>query len=320
VPHTHSPPTSDNTAGYSTHVTFTPTTAGVHYLTARFDPGLGIAQRQLQVALERTDEAPWLRTTLGALCDEVLTLREAVLCRRGTQLTVVRDGGAASTEPVAAVATAGVTGWLWTDARLSRLVDVDGGFERLDYPLTIGPGAISVSADTWLQGSGTDFVEVRFEDGGLLERRWSVEAGFGPITGPALARAGEVVEWATPTKLCAGVPDASISCIDSPLQPLASEGHALWLRGVESGVVGQARASPDGGEPVVLFVPAQSAGLMDARQDRPVFSWDGRLMAVRADDLSFEAWRPPDAVSKQTVTESYVVFQLRSGQTVIYRR
>ena len=28
VPHTHSPPTSDNTAGYSTHVSFTPGSAG----------------------------------------------------------------------------------------------------------------------------------------------------------------------------------------------------------------------------------------------------------------------------------------------------
>jgi hypothetical protein len=320
VAHTHSPPASSNTSGYSTHVSFTPGSAGVHYLTARFEPALGITQRQLQVALERSDETPWLRTTLGGVCDEVLPLREAVLCRRGTQLSVVRDGGVTSSESVAAVATAGETGWLWTDARLSRLVDVDGGFERLDYPLAITAGAIAVTSDRWLLGTGTDFVEVRFEDGGLLERRWSVEPAFGPVQGPALARAGQRVEWATPTKLCAGVPDASIACVDSPLQPLASEGPGLWLRGVESGVMGQGRVAPDGGEPVVLFIPAQSAALMDARQNRPVFSWNGRLMTVRADDLSFEAWRAPGLVSRQLVTESFVVFQLQSGQTVIYRR
>ena len=129
VAHVHSDPVSSNTGGYSTQVTFTPTAAGVHYLTARFEPALGITQRQLQVALERSSEVPWLRTRLGAICDEVLPLREAVMCRRGTQLSVIRDGGVSSTESITAAASAGEVGWLWTDARLSRLEDVDGGIQ-----------------------------------------------------------------------------------------------------------------------------------------------------------------------------------------------
>jgi hypothetical protein len=60
--------------------------------------------------------------------------------------------------------------------------------------------------------------------------------------------------------------------------------------------------------------------LTDARLNRPVFSWNGRLVAVRADDLSFEAWRAPGPVSRQSVTEGFVVFQLQTGETVIYRR
>jgi hypothetical protein len=320
VVHQHTPPTSSDTAGYATHVTFTPTTAGVHYLTARFEPGLGLAQRQLQVALERSAEPPRARVTLGAACDEVLPVGEMVWCRRGAQLSVVRDGGVVSTESVLAMATSGETGWLWTDTRVSRLVDGDGGFERTDFALPVVAGAIAVTADRWLLGSDAGFVELAFLDGGLSLRRWSVDAAFGPITGPGLSRAGEVVGWATPTRLCAGAPDASIGCVDSPLQPLAGEGNALWLRGVDTGVVAQARISAAGGEPLVLFVPAQSSVLVDARQSRPVFSWNGLLVAVRADDLSFEAWRAPGAAVRQAVSEGSVVFQLQSGETVIYRR
>ena len=320
VAHARSEPASSNTSGYSTRISFTPTAAGVHYLTARFEPALGITSRQLQVALERSSEPPWLRTTLGAVCDEVLPLREAVLCRRGTQLSVIRDGTVTSSESITAVASAGEVGWLWTDARLSRLEDVDGGIVRTDWVMPVGRGALAVSRDRWLQGAGADFVDVRFVDGGLSERRWSVEPAFAPITGPGISLAEEMVGWATPTRLCAGSPDASVRCVDSPLQPLLGEGSALWLRGAETGLVALARIKPIAAEPVVLFVPAQSPALVEGRQSRPVFSWNGRLVAVRADDLSFEAWRSPGALARQSVTESFVVFQLQSGETVIFKR
>jgi hypothetical protein len=320
VAHQNSAPTSSNTAGYTTRITFTPSKAGVHYLTARFEPALGITSRQLQVALERSSEAPWLSTTLGAVCDEVLPLREAVLCRRGTQVSVIRGGAVTSTETVTSVATSGSVGWLWTESRLSRLVDVDGGVERVDHALPLARGAVAVTGERFISGSGSEFLEVRFEDGGMSERRWSVPSQFAPISGPGLAVAGEVIGWATPAKVCAGSPDASVRCIDSELQPNAGEGSALWLRGAESGVVALARVDPRGNEPAVTFVPAQSTALTDARLSRPVFSWNSRLVAVRADDLSFEAWRSPGTIARQTVTESFVVFQLQSGQTVIYAR
>lgn len=321
VPHVHSAPTSSNTVGYTTHITFTPARAGVHYLTARYEPALGLAQRQLQVALDRSDEVPFLRTTLGTPCDEVLPLRDAVLCRRGTRLTVVRDGGVTSSETISAMASAGATVWLWTDARVSRLVDVDGGFERDDFVLSVADGGIGVTSTRWVQGFEAQFVELRVSDAGLSQRRWSVDSAFAPVTGPGLGLAEDVVGWVAPRKVCAGAPDASVRCVDSVLQPLVGERDAIWLRGVESGVLALARVSRDGAEPVVLFVPAQSAALMDARQSRPVFSWNGHTVAVRADDLSFEAWRSPTSLAKQaTVTDSFVVFQLASGETVIYRR
>jgi hypothetical protein len=293
----------------------------VHYLSARFEPALGMAQRELQAALDRSDEPPFLRTTLGPPCDEVLPLRDAVLCRRATQLAVVRDGGVVATETITDVASAGATGWLWTNSQVSRLVDVDGGFERADFAVTVADGGIGVTPERWVQGAGAQFVELSASDAGLALRSWSVAPAFAPVIGPGLALAGEVVGWVTPTRVCAGAPDASVRCVDSTLQPLVGEQDGLWLRGAESGVVALARVSRDGGEPVVLFVPAQGAALMDAKQSRPVFSWNGRVVAVRADDLTFETWRAPAALARQaTVTESFVVFQLVSGETVIYRR
>lgn len=321
VAHVHSEPTSSNTGGYSTRITFTPTTAGVHYLTARFEPALGIARRQQQVALERSGELPWVRATLGAPCDEVAPLGGAVLCRRGGQLDVFRGGAVESSEPVVGFATAGEVGWLWTDSRLSRVVDLDGGLARTELALPVGAGALAVTAERWLLGAGDAFLEVRLsEDGGLAERRWSVEAAYAPITGPGLALEGDVVGWSTATRVCAGAPDVTVTCVDTPLQSLAGRGRALWLRGADTGVVAQARVSADGGVPVVLFVPAQGTSLMDARQPHPSFSWNGRLVAVRADDLSFEAWRAPGAVARQSVSGGFVVFQLQAGETFIYRR
>lgn len=320
VAHQRSEPLSSNTGGYSTRVTFSPLSAGVHYLTARFEPSLGTTHRQLQVALERSSETPFIRTRLGAVCDEVVPLREAVLCRRGTQLSVMQDGGVSSTETVTAVASAGAVGWVWTEARLSRLSQTEGGLSRLDFTLPLSRGAVTVTPDRWILGSGAQFVEVRFSDGGLSERRWSIDASAAPITGPGLALSGEVLGWATPTKLCQGVPDASVQCVESELQPNASEGNAIWLRGTASGVVAIARFEPGARDPQVTFVPAQVTALTDARLSRPVFSWNGRLVTVRADDLSFEAWRSPGPIARQSVTESFVVFQLQSGETVIFQR
>ena len=320
VAHVNSEPLSSNTAGYSTRVTFSPLRAGVHYLTAGFEPALGTTHRQLQVALERSNEPPLTRTALGAVCDEVLPLRDVVLCRRGTQLSVLSDGGVSSTQTVTSIASSGQVGWAWTDSRLSRLSETDAGLERQDLSLPLSRGAVTVTPNRWVQGSGSQFVEVRFSDGGLVERRWTVEPGAAPISGPGLALSGDVLGWATPTKLCKGSPDASVRCIESALQPNAGEGNALWLRGAESGVVAIARFEPGPSDPQVTFVPAQGPALTDARLSRPVFSWNGRLVAVRADDLSFEAWRSPGPIARQSVTESYVVFQLQSGQTVIFSR
>lgn len=320
VAHQHTEATSNDVTGYRTRISFTPATPGAYSLTARFEPALGVARRQLQAVLDRSGEAPALRVTLGAACDDVWPLGQVVLCRRGGEVAFIEDGGVTSTTPALGVLGAGDSAWVWSVDQVTRFTQGDGGLERLAHPVSPAGGALAVTSTRWLQGRETRFFELAVEDGGLVERSWSVEPDAGPISGPGLSRAGELVGWATTDQLCASAPDASVRCVDNALVPLVGEGDGLWLRSAETGVVALARLLPTGGKPALLFVPAQPSGLSEARQVRPVYNWDGRLVVVRADDLSFEAWRAPGAVLRQSVNEGWVVFQLQSGETVIYRR
>lgn len=316
ISHTHTEPTSSDTKGYSTTVSFTPTTPGVYHLSARFEPALGLVQREVQVVLDRSMEAPALRMRISSACDEVFPLRDAVLCRRGTQLSVLRDGGTELTEPIVGLTSSAGVAWWWSASQLTRAEDVDGGLTRVDLALALPVGATSVQADQFLR-AGSSLLEVTFVDGGLSLRDW----GF-PIAavGPGLARAGSVVGFATATQLCTAAEDASVFCIDSPLTPGVGEGNVLWLRGDSKGTVGLARFSDAVQEPAVLFLPAQSVSLTDTKLPVPYFTWSGRVVTVRASDLTLEAWKSPGTVMRQTVTTEHVLFQLTTGELVVYRR
>ncbi len=319
VAHEHTDPTSSDTRGYATTVTFTPATRGAYYLSARFEPALGIAQRELQVLGDRAGDVPVLRMPLASPCDEVWALERAVLCRRGQQLSVLRDGGVELSEPITGVASSGGVGWWWTDARVTRAEEVDGGLVRVELPLSLGAGPTAVTAQTFTRAT-SNVVEVRVVDGGLGVRRWLLPPVDGGVAGAGLSRAGEVVGYATATQVCAAAPDASVACLDSALAPGAGEGDVLWLRGAETGVVALARIERAVTAPVVLFLPAQSIALTDTKQGRPAFTWNGRYVAVRADDLTLEAWLAPGLVARQSVTGEHVFFQLQSGELVVYRR
>lgn len=317
VPHERTEPTSSDTKGYSTTIRFTPTTRGVFYLSAQFEPALGIAQRQVQVMGDRTTEAPAFRFPLPAPCDEVWPLERAVLCRRGATLSVWRDGGVEFSEPIAGVVSAEGVGWWWTDARLTRAEEGDGGLLRSELAVSMPAGPTTATAMRFTHVAG-DVFDVQALDGGLTLRRWT--PGWGVVTGPGVARAGDVVGVATATQLCAGAEDASVFCIENPLTPGLGSGDALWLRGTETGSVAVARFGALVREPAVLFLPAQSSTLTDTRQLHPTFTWNGRLITVRASDLTLEAWRAPGPYTRLSVSDEHVIFHLQSGELVIYRR
>lgn len=318
VQHTHDAPSSSNTKGYGTTVHFTPLEPGVHYLSAHFEPSLGIAQRQVQVVRERAMDAPVLRIPLAMPCDEVWGLPEAALCRRGARLEVLGDRGQLiSSADVSGVASSGGVGWWWTRDRVTRATVVDGGvtLSSIDVSVPTGPRSVSPGAISF-----PGFLEVALVDGGLSAKRWSPSIDGGP-SGIGFARSEQVYGFSTGSLLCSVAElDASVRCVESALVPGDSSGPTLWLRGAETGSVAQARFAPLVGEPVVVFLPGQSGALNDTRQGTPSFTWNGRLVTIREDDLTLDAFRTPGPVLRQSTTAEHVVYQLQSNELVLFAR
>lgn len=78
-------------AGFTTEVTFTPPTPGTYHLTARFEPSLGSAQRDVEVAVDRTG-APSKTLSLGVSCSALEVLPSGlVVCLSGEKLLLFRD-------------------------------------------------------------------------------------------------------------------------------------------------------------------------------------------------------------------------------------
>jgi hypothetical protein len=327
IAHTNTAPASSDTRGYSTVVTFTPPGPGVYFVTGRFEPSLGVGRRLVQVLADRTQEAPALRLPYGSMCDEVFGLSRLALCRRGQDVSVLgaaTDGGAAlsafSESGVVGLASADGAAWWWTSSTVTRAVEVNGALERTTLPLALGQGSIAVRGDALLRAA-SDAVEVFVQgDGGLgsAQRALAVNS-----TAPGVSRRGSTLGVATGTQLCTlgdEAPDASVRCIDSEgLVGAASERDVLWLRGAETGIIGMARVTSPDQDPEVQFLEAQSSAMLDTKQGIPAFSWNGKLLSVRPDDLTLEAWQPPAMVMRRSVTQDFVVFQTRE-EIVLFRR
>ncbi|MFT3712634.1 MAG: hypothetical protein QM817_33715 [Archangium sp.] len=320
IAHTFTPPTSSDTRGYTTMVTFTPPAPGVYFITARFEPSLGVARRLVQVLADRTAEVPALRIPNAMPCDEVAGLTERAVCRRGQEVSVLHDGGVDFSElGVLGLACSQGTAWWWTSSTLTRAVEVDGGLARSTIALPFAPGSLSVSADSLVRASA-EAIEVTVQgDGGLISTTRTL-----PVAGaaPGASRSGSVLGIATPTQLCAigdEQPDASVRCVDSSgLVGAASEGDVIWLRGAETGIIGIARVTSATRDPEVHFLEAQADSMIDTKVAFPAFSWNGKFLSVRR-DLTLEAWQPPPALVKRSVTQDFVVFQTRE-EIVLFRR
>lgn len=321
LPHKYTPPTSSDTRGYATVVNFTPSAPGVFYVTARFEPSLGIARRQVQVVASRVSESVALRVPAPNLCDDVVGLEPFALCRRGTELTVLSaDAGAVFAESnVLGLVAAERTAWWWTTSAVTRAVTVNGALSRATAPAALGGAAVTSASSEVLARAAGDLLEVRF-DGGL-----SVSSRPMPVPSDvaSVCRNGTTYGFGSLSKLCAAddAPDASVRCVDSVgLAPSASEANVMWLRGVETGIVAVARvAQPPLKDPEVLFLDAQAEAMLDTKQPMPAFNWNGRFLSVRRQDLTLEAWLPPVGVMRRAVTEEYVIFQTRD-ELFLYRR
>lgn len=316
VTHERGPPTSSDTRGYATTVRFTPLRRGVYLVTARFEPSLGVVQRLVQVVSDRSTARPTLRVPVVGACDDVVAFARHALCRRGGVVSVVGADGGVAQEGARGIAAAGRVGWFWGDAGVTRLLELDGGLISTTTAVALGDGAATASQDTLLVAHEGGFTEVLAQQAGLVVREWPAHDA-GVVGG--LARAGDVVGFATPSRLCALGVDGGVHCVEHTLVAGAGEGGALWLRGAETQTVALARFSSAVQEPAVMFLAGQSTALEDVGTPRPAFTWNGRLVTVRADDLSLEAWLAPGPAPRRWVTPEHVVFQL-AGELVIYTR
>lgn len=89
--HDASPPTSSQSSGYATTVTFTPTTPGDHFLTTRFEPSLGAVHRSVMVAEDHTRDQPFLDAlVVPDGCNPTVVTQHLVMCSVKGTLFIVR--------------------------------------------------------------------------------------------------------------------------------------------------------------------------------------------------------------------------------------
>lgn len=354
VPHDATAPTSSDTQGYSTRVTFTPTSPGLYSLSARFEPGLGIARREVLVLVDRTAEAPAAVFTPAAACDALSELPPFVLCERtaAAALDVYVDGGRVTTLPAALVSMAPGAVWTLSGDAVARWVPGDGGLEG-DVLSGVDAGAVGLAHhaqdDVLRLVSGADFLSVRAGDAGLavddarvLPFAASGRSGLLVLDGGAAlafdaltdggtlgADAGAPLEdggRAPPPELrrvcrvdLSGA-DGGTGCTPLLLELGARQGEALWLRANDTRRVGLLRYLGGTGAPDVVFLAAQPFALQDQGKPLPYFTWNTYTVVLRPEDLLLEAFKPPVGRVRTGASPTHVWFVTADGQVSLHRR
>jgi hypothetical protein len=124
-------------AGFTTDVTFTPTTPGGYHVAARFEPNLGLAQYDLIAAADRRD-AGFALFTIDAVqltpCSHVeVSPAGRLVCIKSNGADIF-DPGSSTPVHLGGVATEYADGVIWTesstvsDETLTRYVESDAGF------------------------------------------------------------------------------------------------------------------------------------------------------------------------------------------------
>ncbi len=121
VAHTHAAP-----GRFHTVVSFTPTMPGLHHVSARFEPQIGVEQVEVMVAIDKTASAS---TTfdIDSRCYSLEVMPSGlVLCDEGQQLTAYRGGVALQSLPFDLYAVAGPVLWLTHGSLVERIVEAQG--------------------------------------------------------------------------------------------------------------------------------------------------------------------------------------------------
>ena len=342
VPHAATPPTSPRLEGYSTSVTFTPDAPGLYALSARFEPGLGIARREVLVMVDRLASVPVGAFHAAAPCEGVTELGPFTLCASAARgVDVFVDGGLATTWPAELASFA--PGAAWTVVERARDA-LDGGGRRPRVGVDGGPtlGAVGLTyaaTDDALQVvAGATFTEVVVDGGALEVRRHATlpvassgRSGLLVPGGDALAfdavaldggplrerrrrgRAQRVSRAAGAGRRGRDVHAAA------PRARRAGRRRAV-AAGVGSGRVGLLRYVGDAPPPSVTFLAAQPSALVDQGTPLPLFTQGGRAIVVSGRDFLLEAFPLPMGRVKAGVSTSHVWFSTADGRVTLYRR
>lgn len=342
VPHSTSAPQSGGTQGYSTTVTFTPETPGLYSLSARFEPGLGVARREVLAVADRTASAPAGTFHPPGPCDEVSALGPWAVCASAARgLELFRDGGLEAVLPAELSALTAHAAWTLADGGVTRwAVDgdalVSASLEGVAFP---GAGlAHAATDDGWRAVEGARFVEVAVDGGALLLAQAAAlpvaasgRSGLLVVDGPAVAFDALAVDGGplrddgdggvrTVCRVPLAADDAGVVCHALKLELGARQGDALWLRSLEAKRVGLLRYLGGQPPPSVTFLAAQPVALVDQGEPLPFFTWSTFTVVVRPKDFVLEAFAPPAGRVKTGASATHVWFVTSEGQVTVHRR
>lgn len=330
--HTATPPVTSTFEGYSTDITFTPTSGGVYTITTTFEPAIGTIQRQVQVVADRTHEAP-VAVLTGAACTMVSQVGTVLACQHADSVDLYRDGVILQTVPGRGMVAADQVLWVWGNGTVNRLEDTGAGplQERsaaLAFPdqptasLTATTTRLMAVLNQSQQPSPT-YVEVSATVLGTLQfRSLSLPTPLAAATSGLLAlSAGQVAYGAVGGQLCVVTLDPlAASCRPVQLDVFAAEGDALWVRGVDNPGVGFVRVVS--GEPTLTLLTARADPLLvDTQTPQPYFRWVNRAVFPRMPELMLETWAPTLTDAKRLgVGRGVVWFADSAGTVTVYAR
>lgn len=327
--------------GVQTVVKVRSTIPGPYHFTARFDPNLGLIQRDVVAAENHRDAGAELVAPAGSLlaqCRHIdVTPLGRPLCLTGNVRLYERDAGVLQVlgGPLATAARVGDLLWVTDGLRVSRLVETAAGYQGAPDasfdPLITNP--IIAADDTGLFAARNGEIwHIDWVDGGFVESGHFVS--LTNIAASLWKRGDEYVVIGRPGSggegaVCTGRFRDAGSCtpinfgLPAP-SPLASERAGLWtsstdfrfsvgLLTLRTGSVVRELALPPGW------------GVSDAG----VLSWDtgaviqssltGQQLAVLDRQGSFVLQKFPDG-QLHSVTGTWVAVRTATGDVVIYRR
>ncbi len=148
--HTATPPISSGTAGYTTFIVFTPAVPGNYYVSARFEPSIGAAHRDVTAVRDRTADGPFVsEVSVPAGCEPVAVTAQLVICRIGSTAVIIRPAEAGARFPITSaseVMFAAPSLWVWGGDTLSRYEDPGSGGFSLRETVITATGALHSSA------------------------------------------------------------------------------------------------------------------------------------------------------------------------------